>query len=130
LSASHQRQLLAANRLAAAGGIPRATMKKAAATANHLGKRLDQQRYKLVAKACDEILAGLHHDMFPLHVWMTGSGTQFNMNFDEVISTAAASLPVRHSAARRRSIPTITSTWCNLPTTHSLRRCISRRPSV
>jgi fumarate hydratase, class II len=67
-------------------------MKKAAATANHLGKRLDQQRYKLVAKACDEILAGLHHDMFPLHVWMTGSGTQFNMNFDEVISNRCSQL--------------------------------------
>ena len=35
---------------------------------------------------CDEILAGQHHDMFPLHVWMTGSGTQFNMNVNEVIS--------------------------------------------
>jgi len=37
-------------------------------------------------QACDEILAGQHHDMFPLHVWMTGSGTQFNMNVNEVIS--------------------------------------------
>jgi fumarate hydratase, class II len=37
-------------------------------------------------QVCDEILAGQHHDMFPLHVWMTGSGTQFNMNVNEVIS--------------------------------------------
>src|SRR6185295_18937138 len=56
-----------------------ATLKKAAATANHAGKRLDEQRYKLIVQACDEILAGQHHDMFPLHVWMTGSGTQFNI---------------------------------------------------
>jgi len=52
-----------------------ATLKKAAATANHAGKRLDEQRYKLIVQTCDEILAGQHHDMFPLHVWMTGSGT-------------------------------------------------------
>ncbi len=32
----------------------------------------------LVVRACEEILAGQHHDMFPLHVWMAGSGTQFN----------------------------------------------------
>src|SRR5439155_18886697 len=66
--------------------IAYATLKKAAATANHAGKRLDDQRHGLIVKVCDEILAGQHHDMFPLHVWMTGSGTQFNMNVNEVIS--------------------------------------------
>src|SRR5262249_48398354 len=39
-----------------------------------------------------EILAGQHHDMFPLHVWMTGSGTQFNMNVNEVISNRCCQL--------------------------------------
>jgi fumarate hydratase class II len=63
-----------------------ATLKKAAAIANRTCKRLDDQRCKLIVQACDEILAGKHHDMFPLHVWMTGSGTQFNMNVNEVIS--------------------------------------------
>src|SRR6201997_4251506 len=63
-----------------------AILKKAAAIANHNSKRLDDQRYKLIVQVCDEILAGQHHDMFPLHVWMTGSGTQFNMNVNEVIS--------------------------------------------
>ena len=63
-----------------------ATLKKAAAIANHADERLDDRRYELIIKACDEILAGHHHDMFPLHVWMTGSGTQFNMNVNEVIS--------------------------------------------
>jgi fumarate hydratase, class II len=69
-----------------------ATLKKAAATANHAGKRLDDQRYKLIIQACDEILAGQHHEMFPLHVWMTGSGTQFNMNVNEVISNRCCQL--------------------------------------
>jgi fumarate hydratase class II len=63
-----------------------AILKKAAAHANHAGKRLDDQRCQLIAQVCDEMLAGLHWDMFPLHVWMTGSGTQFNMNVNEVIS--------------------------------------------
>jgi fumarate hydratase class II len=63
-----------------------ATLKKAAANANHADKRLDEQRHTLIVQVCDEILAGQHHDMFPLHVWMTGSGTQFNMNVNEVIS--------------------------------------------
>jgi fumarate hydratase class II len=63
-----------------------AILKKAAANANYAGKRLDEQRHKLIVQVCDEILAGRHHEMFPLHVWMTGSGTQFNMNVNEVIS--------------------------------------------
>jgi len=63
-----------------------ATLKKAAATANHDGKRLGDEQFKLIVQTCDEILAGQHHDMFPLHVWMTGSGTQFNMNVNEVVS--------------------------------------------
>jgi len=63
-----------------------ATLKKACANANHAGKRLDDTAHKLIVQACDEILGGQHHDMFPLHVWMTGSGTQFNMNVNEVIS--------------------------------------------
>ena len=69
-----------------------AILKKAAATANHASKRLDDQQYKLIVQTCDEILAGQHHDMFPLHVWMTGSGTQFNMNVNEVISNRCCQL--------------------------------------
>src|SRR2546429_3420966 len=69
-----------------------ATLKKAAAIANRDGKRLDDERYKLIVQTCDEILAGEHHDMFPLHVWMTGSGTQFNMNVNEVISNRCCQL--------------------------------------
>jgi fumarate hydratase, class II len=69
-----------------------ATLKKAAAIANHDGKRLDDQSCRLIVQVCDEILAGQHHDMFPLHVWMTGSGTQFNMNVNEVIANRCSQI--------------------------------------
>jgi fumarate hydratase class II len=69
-----------------------ATLKKAAANANHAGRRLADVPFKLIVQVCDEILAGQHHDMFPLHVWMTGSGTQFNMNVNEVISNRCCQL--------------------------------------
>src|ERR1700751_4020851 len=69
-----------------------AILKKAAANANFAGKRLSEKRRDLIVQVCDEILAGQHHDMFPLHVWMTGSGTQFNMNFNEVISNRCCQL--------------------------------------
>jgi fumarate hydratase, class II len=69
-----------------------AVLKKAAAIVNHAEKRLADQVYELIVQSCDEILAGQHHDMFPLHVWMTGSGTQFNMNVNEVISNRCCQL--------------------------------------
>src|ERR1700752_2520629 len=69
-----------------------AILKKAAATANHNSKRLDGERDKLIVQTCDQILPGQHHDMVPLHVWMTGSGTQFNMNVNEVISNRCCQL--------------------------------------
>jgi len=69
-----------------------AILKKAAAQANHSSKRLGDQPFTLIVQACDEILDGQHHDMFPLHVWMTGSGTQFNMNVNEVISNRCCQL--------------------------------------
>src|SRR5271168_2359894 len=69
-----------------------ATLKKGSANANHNGGRLDDEKYQLILKTCDEILAGEHQDMFPLHVWMTGSGTQFNMNVNEVISNRCCQL--------------------------------------
>ena len=69
-----------------------AILKKAAANANYTGKRLNDQQHRLIVQVCDEILAGKHEDMFPLHVWMTGSGTQFNMNVNEVISNRCCQL--------------------------------------
>ena len=69
-----------------------AILKRAAAVANHDSGRLEAQPYAMILRACDEILEGEHHDMFPLHVWMTGSGTQFNMNVNEVISNRCCQL--------------------------------------
>jgi fumarate hydratase class II len=69
-----------------------AILKKAAANANHAGGRLGDRQHRLIVQTCDEIIAGEHADMFPLHVWMTGSGTQFNMNVNEVISNRCCQL--------------------------------------
>jgi fumarate hydratase class II len=69
-----------------------AIVKKAAAIANHEVGRLGDEQYRLIAQACDEILAGRHDEMFLLHVWMSGSGTQFNMNVNEVISNRCCQL--------------------------------------
>lgn len=66
-----------------------ATIKKASALANaDLGK-LSAEKAQRIAQAADEIVAGKLDDHFPLHVWMTGSGTQCNMNVNEVISNWA-----------------------------------------
>ncbi|MBV8178150.1 MAG: hypothetical protein JO045_04965, partial [Mycobacterium sp.] len=69
-----------------------AVVKKAAAIVNHVQKRLADEAFGLIVQSCDEVLAGQHRDMFPLHVWMTGSGTQFNMNVNEVISNRCCQL--------------------------------------
>ena len=69
-----------------------ATLKKAAARANHASGRLGDEAQRLIVAVCDEILAGRHQDMFPLHVWMSGSGTQFNMNVNEVIANRCSQL--------------------------------------
>jgi fumarate hydratase class II len=69
-----------------------AILKKAAALTNtELGK-LDEAEAKLMVQAADEIIAGDHDDEFPLFVWQTGSGTQTNMNVNEVISNRAIEL--------------------------------------
>jgi len=69
-----------------------ATLKKAAANVNHAAGRLPDEQHRLIVQTCDEILSGLHEDNFPLHVWMTGSGTQFNMNVNEVIANRCCQL--------------------------------------
>jgi fumarate hydratase, class II len=69
-----------------------AILKKASAIVNHASTQLEERIHKLIIQVCDEILAGQHQDMFPLHVWMTGSGTQFNMNVNEVIANRSSQL--------------------------------------
>lgn len=66
-----------------------AILKKSAAQTNHELGVLDQQKADLIAKVCDEILEGKLDDQFPLVVWQTGSGTQSNMNCNEVIANRA-----------------------------------------
>lgn len=69
-----------------------AIVKKAAALVNHAAGRLADPQKDLIVQVCDEIQAGQHLDQFPLHVWMTGSGTQFNMNVNEVIANRCSQI--------------------------------------
>jgi len=66
-----------------------AIIKKAAAIVNAKNKDLDPKLSRYIVKAADEIIKGKHDDHFPLKVWQTGSGTQTNMNVNEVISNRA-----------------------------------------
>jgi fumarate hydratase class II len=72
--------------------IAYAILKKAAAHANNASGRLNDQCHRLIVTVADEVLSGKHHNMFPLHVWMTGSGTQFNMNINEVFANRCCQL--------------------------------------
>jgi fumarate hydratase class II len=66
-----------------------AYLKKAAAITNFELGVLPEEKCKLIAAACDEILAGKLDDNFPLVIWQTGSGTQSNMNVNEVVANRA-----------------------------------------
>src|SRR5450631_542846 len=66
-----------------------AILKKAAALVNHDLGKLDAEKTKLITQAADEVIAGKLAAHFPLRVWQTGSGTQTNMNVNEVISNRA-----------------------------------------
>jgi fumarate hydratase class II len=96
--AQTQRSLLhfsigtAADRMPA--GIPYAFgyVKKAAALVNARAGRLDAKKAEAIAAAADEVIAGKMDDEFPLFVWQTGSGTQTNMNANEVIANRASQL--------------------------------------
>jgi fumarate hydratase class II len=67
-------------------------LKSACAQANHERGLLPDEHHRLILQVCKELLDGQHMEMFPLHVWMTGSGTQFNMNVNEVISNRCCQL--------------------------------------
>lgn len=69
-----------------------AYLKKAAAHANHELGFLPLEKRDLISQVCDEILAGKLDDQFPLVVWQTGSGTQSNMNVNEVVANRAQEL--------------------------------------
>lgn len=67
-------------------------LKKAAAAVNRDLGTLSEEKYQLIASAADEVISGVLDDHFPLSVWQTGSGTQTNMNTNEVISNRAIEL--------------------------------------
>ena len=67
-------------------------VKKAAARVNHELRLLDERKAQAIQRAADEVLAGRHDEEFPLVVWQTGSGTQSNMNVNEVLANRASEL--------------------------------------
>lgn len=67
-------------------------LKKAAALVNHDLGKLNDEKTGLITRAADEVIAGTWNDEFPLRIWQTGSGTQTNMNANEVISNRAIEL--------------------------------------
>jgi fumarate hydratase, class II len=69
-----------------------AILKKAAALVNHDLGKLPQDKMDLIVQASDEVIAGKHNAEFPLRIWQTGSGTQTNMNVNEVIANRAIEL--------------------------------------
>ncbi|HWW95384.1 MAG TPA: class II fumarate hydratase [Vicinamibacteria bacterium] len=69
-----------------------AVVKKASALVNMDLKVLDEKKGRAIVAAADEVLAGRHEDEFPLVVWQTGSGTQTNMNMNEVLANRASEL--------------------------------------
>mgnify|MGYP000934917191 CR=1 FL=1 len=120
-----------------------AYLKKGAAFANHELGVLPVEKRDLIAAVCDEILEGKLDDQFPLVIWQTGSGTQSNMNVNEVIAHLASehlgrkihpndhvnrsqsSLVRRSAKAKRRSSPTMTSISLSHPTIPSPPACTS-----
>ena len=112
-----------------------AIVKKAAAICNQSSGRLDKEKADLIIDVCNELLAGEHQEEFPLFVWMTGSGTQFNMNMNEVISNRCCQITgtslgsktpvhpndhVNMSQSTNDSFPTAMNIAVALTTTHDL----------
>jgi fumarate hydratase class II len=67
-------------------------LKKAAALVNHDLGKLSEEKMRLIVQAADDVISGKLNDHFPLRIWQTGSGTQTNMNANEVISNRAIEL--------------------------------------
>ena len=69
-----------------------AEVKRAAAIVNKVLGKLDEKKADAIVRAADEVIAGRHPDEFPLAIWQTGSGTQSNMNMNEVLANRASEL--------------------------------------
>ena len=102
-----------------------AVLKKAAALTNAELGVLEPEKAEIIAQVCDEVLTGQHDSQFPLVVWQTGSGTQSNMNANEVIAYRAHVLlgGSLEDAKKKKSTPTTTSTSLSPPTTPTPRPC-------
>ena len=108
-------------------------VKKAAAVVNTRAGRLPKWKGELIERVCDEVIDGALDEEFPLYVWQTGSGTQSNMNVNEVISnrciqlvggTLGAQEPAFWTTARanQHSRPSVLRDWGRSPPAHC-RRC-------
>ena len=103
-----------------------AYLKKAAAYTNCDAGILNPTKRDLIAKVCDEILEGRLDDQFPLVIWQTGSGTQSNMNVNEVISNRAHVLEGNKLGEGRKTlgpnddVNTVSYTHLTLPTIYSV----------
>ena len=104
-------------------------LKKAAAIVNHDLGKLPSDKLKLIEQAADEVIAGKLDDHFPLRVWQTGSGTQTNMNANEVISNRAIEIAGGVWEANNPFIRMTTSICRSRRMTPFQRQCTSQRPS-
>ena len=100
-----------------------AILKKACALVNQDLGKLPADKAKLIAQAADEVIAGKLNDQFPLRIWQTGSGTQTNMNVNEVISNRAIEIAGGELGRRSPSILTTTSICRNPRTTRFPQPC-------
>ena len=77
-------------------------LKKAAAIANYNLGKLPKEKLDAIVAACDEVISGKLNEHFPLVVWQTGSGTQSNMNANEVIANRGNEIAGKKTAAPKR----------------------------
>ena len=94
-------------------------LKKAAALANHRLGKLDDERLGLISRACDEVVAGKLDGHFPLVVWQTGSGTQSNMNVNEVVANRGNELAGEEAAPPQRPRKHVPELQRHLPHGHA-----------
>ena len=98
-------------------------LKRACAEVNLEAGRLDAAVGPLIVRAAEEVASGSLDEHFPLYIWQTGSGTQSNMNANEVIGNRAIELAGGVLGSKTPCIPTTTSTWASRPTTRIRRPC-------
>lgn len=104
-----------------------ALTKRAAAKVNEDLGLLSEEKASAIRQAADEVLAGQHDDEFPLAIWQTGSGTQSNMNMNEVLANRASELLGGVRGMERKVHPNDDVNKAKVPTMSFRRRCTLRR---